>query len=739
MNPGRIFRLALGVILAAGALRAQIAANARMPPVIDMTRSGWDVSLQNGNLTFAIPLTVVPGEVPIPVAFGMNGTYLSKMEPGPSRYVYRPDGSIVRRINTSDELRRPVIGAIHFGYISSPATVGATIGNEEDGPFLGHEIEGLTVLEDGTQIPDQDWTVFSTHSELGGVLNLPQAYTFAAVSTATALVDPTARYLSYTTTTDGLGATYKPIVQGLALSGFGNPSPTYKVVLDKNRARVYAYAPAISSWLPVLWADRFGHHVTFSWDRMTSGFPAGSPSTLTALSSVTVINQRRKGVVLRWSEYSSGTSAADILRVDYVGLDAPSLLVRGYPGPSANAPAGAAANVASRSFLLVPSIVGAFCRPTSIQVGPTSIIAQPDWTSPTGPGKPVPPSSPQASIQAPLQSWSFAYDGALAELTSCTDPFGVTTQFTYANYTPSTRGVTQVDSVDGGQFKRSMRWTRTFGSPATVKLEGWWDPSQMTNPDRYHLYTFPTSSLNNGNGAYQTDALIDTSEKTWSTATYSYSAQGAGLNAGLSGVDSIRISRDGSPTLTTSFGYANSASKLQTTTQNVTATDAAGKVYNVSSVVNTYGSRWDMLDGRQLTQSMTTRYKPDGVTALPAVVQKQVWDEPISGPPLLQLQKSYLDTGKNGRHGSAYAYDAQGRLSSVDVYHLEGIHHNRRPEHPGDDVRLRKRHAGLGYVRRQWRRLAHTDHQPVPGRFRQLGAGHDADGRGWGDHHRHVR
>lgn len=423
MNPGRILRFALSVMLAASALRAQITANARMPPVVDTTRSGWDVSLQNGNLTFAIPLTVVPGEVPIPVAFGMNGTHLSKVEPGPSRYVYRPDGSIARRINTSDELRRPVIGAIHFGYISSPATVGATADNGEDGPFPGHEIEGLTVLEDGTQIPDQDWTAFSTHAELGTVLNLSQAYGFGAVSTATARVDPTARYLSYATSAEGLGVTYKPIIQGLPLSGFGNPDATYKVVLDKNRARVYAYASTLATWLPVLWADRFGHYVTFSWARATSGFPTGSPSTLTALSSVTVTNQRSKGVVLRWSEYASNSAVADILRLDYVGLDAPSLLVRGYPGPSPSAPAGAVVPVVSRQFLLVPSVAGAFCRPTSIQVGPTAVIAQPDWTSPSGPGKPVPPNSPQANIQAPLQSWTFAYDSALAELSSCTDPY----------------------------------------------------------------------------------------------------------------------------------------------------------------------------------------------------------------------------------------------------------------------------------------------------------------------------
>ncbi|WLT30663.1 RHS repeat-associated core domain-containing protein [Geothrix sp. PMB-07] len=672
MSIGRILRFALGAILAVCSLRAQITANARMPPVVDMTRNGWDVSLQNGNLTFAIPLTVVPGEVPVPVAFGMNGTFLSQVVAGPWRYIYRPDGTIVRRISTSDELLRPVVGAIHFGYISSPTTVGATAGNEEDGPFLGHEIEGITVLEDGSQIPDRDWTPFSTHSELGTTLNLPQAYGFRAVSTSTALVDPTARYLSYSTTVDGLGATYQSIVQGLSISGFGDPNPAYKVVMDKNRARVYAFATALATWVPVLWADRFGHYVTFSWGRTTSGFPAGSPSTLTAISSVTATNQRSKGVVLRWAEHSSTTSVVDILRLDYLGLDAPSLLVRGYPGPSSASPANALSQIASRRFLLVPSLVGAFCRPTSIQVGPTAVVPQPIWTSPSGPGKQVPPNSPQADIQAPTQSWTFSYDSASAELASCTDPMSVTTQFTYANYAPSTRGVTQVDSVDGNQIARSMRWTRTFGNPSTVKLEGWWDPSQMTNPDRYHLYTFPTNSLNNGNGVYQTDALMDTTGKTWSTTTYSYSAQGAGLNAGLSGVESIAISRNGAPTLTTTLGYANNSSKLQITSQAVTATDVSGKAYKVSETVNTYGTRWDMLEGRQLTQSVTGRYKPDGVTALPTVTQKQVWDTPTSGPALLQLQKSYLDAGATGRHGSTYAYDTQGRPSSVDVYHLEG-------------------------------------------------------------------
>lgn len=653
--------LVLCPLLVSRSAQAQVTSNSRMPPVVAMTRQGWDVTMQNGNLTLGFPVTVIPGEVPIPVNLGMNGTYIASWSSG--RY-WDPVDQAFYMYKT--EIDRPVAGAVHFGYISTSATLNRTT------------LQGLTVLEDGTQIPDSDWTAFNTHTNLGTTLNLPQAYGFSAVGTGVAKVDPTGTYLSYSTTAAGLGSTYQSIVQGLPLTDFGAGSANFKVVIDKNKARVYGYATSVNTWVPVLWADRFGHYVKFQWARATSNLPAG----VSAVSSVTATNQRSKGVVLRWAEYTyvANQPEVDILRVDYLGIIAPSVFIRGYAGPASLAPSGFVDTIAPLDqYTVVPSIIGAVCRPTLIQVGASEAIVQPSWNGSSGPTKSVAPSPMIVGDPAPAvtQNWTFSYDANHAELASYTDPGGLTTSFTYSTYSTYytyVRGVSQVNAVDASSNKRTMRWTRTFPSgstPLSVKLEGWWDPDKMpSNPDRYHQIVFPTDSLTYGNGVYQTDTLKDIAGTTWSTTTYAYNSVGAGLNAGLSSVQSVTIEKAGESTVTIVYGYPDS-SNLQVTQQNVSVKDASGAVRQVSTTTNTYGTRWDMLEGHQLIRVATTRYSPNGA-ALPPVVQTNVYDNPVSGPALLQLQKNYLDAGTVGQHGSAYAYDSEGRPYIQSVYHVEG-------------------------------------------------------------------
>ncbi|WP_243294480.1 RHS repeat domain-containing protein [Geothrix mesophila] len=620
-----------------------------MPPPIDMTRNGWDVTLQNGNLTFGIPVAVVPGEVPIPVTFGLNATFLTRVW---TTRVYDPD--LGKSVPVLNEIDRPAVGGVHFGYISDAGNYGGTT------------VDGLTVLENGNQIADSQWTTFSSSPTLGTTLNLPQAYGFSAVSISSAKVDPTATYLSYTTTAAGLGTTYQSIVQGLAPSGFGTNSTSYKVVLDKNKARVYAYAASVHAWAPVLWADRFGHYVTFQWVRSTTGLPDG----ITAITKVTATNQRSKGVVLRWADYTSNTVDENLLRVDFVGVRAPSVLIKGHPGYSYLHPVNAIDPVADNGWVVVPSPIGSLCRPTSIQVGSFRSLPQPSWNSTAVPAASGPGEPPgDGTSDSATRGWFFYYDTNLAELTSLTEPSGVTTTFLYTNYSGFKRGVSEARAVDLNLRKQTMKWNRTFTTPMTIKLEGWWDPDKMATPDRYHQITFPTDTTNYGNGVYQTDALMDTSLKAWSTTTYAYKSAG-GLNGSLSRVQSVSVQRDGSPTITTTLGYPDSTN-LQVTQQDVSVTDSGGVSHPVSSTVNTYASRWDMLEGRQLTQTVTTRYKPDG-TAFPSITLKNVYDNPGSGPALLQLQKSYLDGGATGQHGTTYSYDTDGRHYIQNVHHVEG-------------------------------------------------------------------
>lgn len=654
MNLLNRLSLVLCTILAVPLAQGQVISNSRMPPVVDMTRNGWDVTMQNGNLTLGFPLANIPGEVPIPVNFGMNGTYLAKIFQG--RYRDPSDGSFYAY---RDEIDRPVAGGVHFGYISTSST------------YDHVTIPGLTVLENGTQIADSDWTLFGSHANLGTILNLPQAFGFTAVSTGTAKVDPTATYLSYSTTASGLGATYQPIVQGLPPAGFGALSTNYMVVMDRDKARVYAYASSVSTWVPVLWADRFNHYVKFEWSRSTTGLPGG----VSAISQVKATNQRSKGVVLRWAEwpFTPNQPVVDILRLDYVGMVAPSILVQGYPGPAGMAPSGFVDTLAPLAqFFVVPSIIGSVCRPRYLKVGAYGAIPQPSWSGVGGIAQPPAPGPDPVATPAPsaTQTWTFNYDANQAELTSYTDPRGLTNTFTYANYPSCVRGVSQVDAVDASLNKRSMRWTRTFPSgtsPLTVKVEGWWDPTKLpNNPDRYHQIVFPTDTLTYGNGVYQVDTLKDTSGKIWRNTTYAYNSAGAGLNASLSRVQSVSVQEDGAPTITTAMGYYPDGTNLQVTGINVTATDASGVVHQVSNTVNSYGTRWDMLEGHQLSQVVTTRYKPDG-TALPAITQVNVYDQAT-----LQLKQTYQDGGSTGRHGTIYTYDSGGRFNTQSIYHVEG-------------------------------------------------------------------
>ncbi|GLH74748.1 hypothetical protein GETHLI_32500 [Geothrix limicola] len=660
MNRWLKFCLAVCLGLSWTKVQAQISKNLLMPPPVNMNMSGWDVTTQEGNLTFGLPIAAVPGEVPIRLSYGMNATYTSKAT---THNVYDPVTRL--RESVTDVIDRPMVGGVHFGYVSDQAT------------YDGLTVDGVTVLEDGTQIADRDWTAFSANPTLGTVLNLPQAYGFAAVGTSTAMVDPTATYLTYTTTGSGLGTTYQSIVQGLAPSGFGALSSNYKVVLDKNRARIYAYATSVQAYVPIVWADRFNHYVTFQWLRSTTGLPSG----ITAITKVTAMNQHSQGLVLRWADYASNQISRDILRADFVGMHAPSVIVQGYPGYAYTPPSGIGYPFnATNEWTVVPSTIGATCRPLSIQIGPYGSLAKPSWdgsgsTAAAAPG--APPSD--GTTDSLTRTWGFAYDTAQAELMSINQPNGLVSSFFYTNAPVvavasfgsqiAFRGVSRVEMTDASGAKLNKRWTRTFataGVPASAKVEGWWDPNQMANPDRYHQITFPADTLNSGNGVIQVDTLMDSSGKTWSTTTYGYNTTGAGVNASLSSVQSVTVQQDNAPTITTSLGYPNSLN-LQATQQNVSSNSLW-----ISKTTNTYAARWDMLEGHQLTNVATTRYASDGTTPLSTVTQANVFDPASSGVPLLQLQKSYLDGGTTGKHGVSYTYDTQGRPSTQQAYHVEG-------------------------------------------------------------------
>ena len=187
-------------------------------------------------------------------------------------------------------------------------------------------------------------------------------------------------------------------------------------------------------------------------------------------------------------------------------------------------------------------------RPTSIQVGAYGSVTQPSWSS-CGAAAAAAPGAPPAdgTTDSVTRAWGFKYDAHLAELTTLTEPNNLTTTFLYTNYpglgyqggSVHPRGVSEVDAVDASSNKQDLRWTRTYTSSATptlttVKVEGPWNPSFMPSPDRYHLITFPTDTLNYSNGVYQIDALMDTNGKTWRTTKNAFLVNGAGVDGSLS-------------------------------------------------------------------------------------------------------------------------------------------------------------------------------------------------------------
>ena len=69
--------IALSMILTA-LLPAQQTIKVINPPMAgNGGPGGWKVDPGRGDLSFSIPIGTIPGELPIPVAFSMNGTFMS--------------------------------------------------------------------------------------------------------------------------------------------------------------------------------------------------------------------------------------------------------------------------------------------------------------------------------------------------------------------------------------------------------------------------------------------------------------------------------------------------------------------------------------------------------------------------------------------------------------------------------------------------------------------------------------
>jgi hypothetical protein len=123
-------------------------------------------------------------------------------------------------------LDRPMYATIHFGYI----TGGATYANVPESPSY--------VLEDGRLLRKEDFSPFSNLSP--GTFDLAQKFGFSSKDASAVRVDSSGILGVYTAGPTELRS-WQSTIQAHNPVNYGTAPTQYTVLMDKDRARVYAY------------------------------------------------------------------------------------------------------------------------------------------------------------------------------------------------------------------------------------------------------------------------------------------------------------------------------------------------------------------------------------------------------------------------------------------------------------------------------------------------------------------
>lgn len=194
LNISAVFKsLAMGLaVILAPPLLAQEQLRILDTPSLTGNGTGWSVDPATGSLQFDAALAVLPGEIPLPVSFRMNGTssirsrtntYMTWIDPvtglkpvsifigdDGKHYGIDADGNTVdvvyRSVTSSSWSQVPIEGGIHFGGVGS-----------------GGSGVGL-VLEDGRFISDTDWV---TNQLQPATFKAPAAFGLNQVPSGTTL------------------------------------------------------------------------------------------------------------------------------------------------------------------------------------------------------------------------------------------------------------------------------------------------------------------------------------------------------------------------------------------------------------------------------------------------------------------------------------------------------------------------------------------------------------------------
>ncbi len=673
--------LILTALFSGGLAFAQTRFRLADPIAIAQSGGGWNVSPAAGAVTMSLPVATVQGELPIPLVMGINASHavqVNHLWQSIRTQVYTDDGRWYWDIEWVDKgqsfLDRPMYSAIHFGYI----TGGATYAGVPESPHY--------VLEDGRSLRKGDFSAFSNLSS--GTFDLAQKFGFSAKDASAVMVDLSGTLGVYTAAATEFGS-WQGTLQAHNPVNYGAAPTQYTVLMDKDRARVYAFVATFNAWVPILWVDRFGHSVTFQWTQTTSGLGSG----MSASHCVEATNQRGKGVKLSWATYlSSVTTEVELVRADFIGVAAPSLYVKGYPGLSNSRPNTMSALTASAG-VISPDVPGPIMRPTQVQIGGPDAVAMPSWGGAT-PVKPLAP-LPSNPTACPTMTWSFGYDANHASLASATDALGVQASWVYSTnmfitpggvgygrildpigtwkasidstYLYAARQMDLLDSATNETWRQT--WTRTLpdGGAQTQWQSVYkaWFTSKGTPGRSTELNYAPTTSERDySNGSLMSYRFLAADGSVLTTQTNTLVPGGVDLTASrLSGTTTIR---KGEPDRTIAVTYVDSKN-LQIQQQKL----YVGTIYVNEPPALTTGyeldTHFNLLDfNRPLTVTNTRYNLQNGAAVAPTSVVRTEYDPIISLPFHI-----YRDGGAAGKDGQALGYDSEGRASFMQVAHEE--------------------------------------------------------------------
>ncbi|HEU4952780.1 MAG TPA: RHS repeat-associated core domain-containing protein, partial [Holophagaceae bacterium] len=674
----------LALLLSPVLLSGQTVFRLKSPLQVPGSASGVSVDDATGAMTLRVPVATLPGELPIPLVVRLNGSHqVIQWTEGTYSRTYG-DPTWVPTAALSED--RPAWGAVHFGYINPGADYLLT-------PYGTHgywQDEGALVLEDGRAYGDGDWSSWSTYNS-ANTFTLAADFGFTNPATSALQVTVDGAIVKYNATADQLGSWATKLTG--RISGFTTQT-TYCIVMDRAKARVFAYLQELNTWAPVLWVDRFGHSATFTWTRQTAGLPSGVTSVCTV-----VADNRRPGasaaraIQMQWATYAPDTVAHPLLRADFVGVDLPSLEVDGYTGFSALRPNGmnppqdnGAGMIYQKLPESSPRAAGFAARPTTISVGDRANLPDPTWAI-----LPVPSAQPNAPTLNTL-TWQVAWDANHAAPLQVTDPAQLVTQVTSSIDNPLASDDTLYgDAMFRGEYIFAWRgdaltatgpsgsghtvghkvtWSRTFptttsgaGANFTVIKKDWFLTDGVGQSQRTWTLNFgpATQPQAYGNAALAAVSLADLQGKTWLSVTNTLA--GTGLNNTGTLATGQVVTRDGEPAFRT-------LTQMDPKGLRPTGIEQQVAYAAIRRVTYTYADYLDKLDNQSVSEVVTQDIPPGKNPLSPSRVQDFEYGniDILGQTQILELTKvtqKGTSQGDSGAYlGVALAYDAEGRRIS---------------------------------------------------------------------------